>query len=77
MEFKRYNKYIVLKCDDVEKYLTIQEQGMLDKMRLTIVAERQTDGKAGHSYVVVNEEMPYAEQVWELIQEHWEKEHST
>ena len=77
MEFKRYNKYLVLKWSDIEKYLTIQEQGMLDKMRLAIAAERETDGKTEHDYVVINEKMPYAEQVWRLIQEHWEVSNET
>ena len=35
---------------------------------------REEEGRKDNSYVVVNEDEPYAEQVWKLVQDHWEEE---
>jgi len=72
-EFKRYLKYGVFKWTDAEKYLTKQELESFSSFLLQIRNGRFRDGKKLHDYVVVNQEMPYAGQVWKLIQEHWEQ----
>lgn len=73
-EFKRENKYLVLKWDDVRRFLHPNDGENLDRI-LTIIADgRQSEGKKENSYVVVNMDEPYAEQVWKLIQAQWEKE---
>ncbi len=69
-EFKRENKYLVLKHDDIELYLKKRDKTDLDIMLLGIAQGRMDDGKEPNRYVVVNEDEPYAEQVWKLIEKH-------
>ena len=68
-EFKREIKYLVLKWDDIDKYLT---QTDFAKTLLALVSHivhcRRLDGKKENTYVVVNEEELYAEIVWKLIE---------
>jgi hypothetical protein len=66
-DFKRENKYLVLKWDDIEAALTGQGLDMLGSICDAIVSYREREEKPDNSYVVVNEDEPYAEQVWELI----------
>ena len=60
-------KYLVLKLDDIEKYLTDREKFALTNVCLRIREGRDLDGKKQNHYVVVNEEETYAEKVWDLI----------
>lgn len=76
-EFKRENKYLVLKHGDIELYLTKRDKADLNIMLLGIAKGRIDMGKKPNHYVVVNEDEPYAEQVWQLIQEHWEASNET
>lgn len=69
-EFKRYQKYLVLKIEDIEKYLDKRQRLDLGILALTIYEARLNDGKKNNLYVVVNEDEPYAEEVWQLIQRH-------
>jgi len=72
-EFKRYSKYEVMKLDDIKKYLTTQQQGELSEIVSDIQYGRKREGKIPcNNYVVINEDQPYAEKVWELIKEQWE-----
>lgn len=69
-EFVRYEKYEVMKLDDMDKYLTSEQRKQLDTVIGIIQAGRVHDNKVPcNRYVVVNEDMPYAEQVWKLIEE--------
>ena len=71
-EFKRENKYLVLKWGDIEKCLGEVDKKLLEEMCNCITANRHYYGKKDNFYVVVNEDEPYAEQVWELIKKHQE-----
>lgn len=71
-KFKRYNKYIVLKIADINQYLTEDERLTLHNLSWKIQNARAAIGKEPNSYVVVNQDMPYANKVWELIQKDWE-----
>lgn len=74
-EFKRYPKYEVMKLEDIEKYLSFEQRGQLANIIRTLEYGRLKEGKpACNSYVVVNEDQSYAEQVWALIKEQWEKD---
>ena len=67
--FKRYVKYEVIKVEDIGKYLSAEQKANLDNIINTLHVGREKDGKrACNSYVVVNEDMPYAEAVWKLIE---------
>ena len=70
-EFKREQKYLVIKLADLQKYASnmIPE---LNKILSLIRLGREREGKRDSNYVVVNEDEPYAETVWALIKARWE-----
>lgn len=70
-KFERYNKYLVLKWDDIEKYTNGEQKKWIERVCFSIRNHRLAHGKKDHSYVVVNQDMPYAEKVWGLIEENW------
>lgn len=69
MTFKRYDKYEVIKIDDIEGYLTNDQKVALISIIETVQKGRTQKGKpACNNYVVVNADEPYAEVVWKLIE---------
>ena len=70
-EFKRYEKYVVLKFADIQKYLSPVQLVALTDISVTIDRTRLMDGKTNHGYVVVSSDEPYAEEVWKLIEKNW------
>jgi len=77
VKFERYTKYEVMKLDDIEKYLPNEMKEWLHVIIETIQEGREKDNKVPcNHYVVINEDEPYAEKVWALIQEQWEKENN-
>lgn len=67
MAFKKENKYLVLKQEDIKKYLPEDEQKKISFLANVISMGREEDGKKENSYVVVNEDEPYTDIVWGLI----------
>ena len=67
MTFKRYNKYLVLKWEDVDKALGETNHRLLYDLAGMIDKHRTSLGKKPNSYIVVNEDEPYAEIVWKLV----------
>jgi len=73
-KFKREEKYLVLKLEGIDK---LPDQ-MLENLKAVlsyIESLRRAQGKKDNSYIVVNEDEPYAEAVWKLIQEEEERKH--
>ena len=68
--FEKKQKYIVIKIEDVNKYLGLlpQLKTELDGILCFIAACRKVDRKPENSYVVVNQDEPYADIVWQLIE---------
>jgi len=62
-----YNKYLVLKQEDVEK-LPADLKEALKAVQGWIRASRLAEDRKNNTYVVVNEDEPYAEVVWKLIE---------
>lgn len=63
-----FEKFIVLKNADAEKYLTAEEFKMLLILQKKILTGRMSDGKMqNNTYYVVNTDEPYAMQVRDLI----------
>lgn len=63
-----FEKFIVLKNSDVEKYLTNEEFKILRSLQKKILTGRMSDGKLqNNTYYVVNTDEPYAKQVRNLI----------
>jgi hypothetical protein len=74
-KFERYTKYEVIKLDDIKKFLNSDQKAILSGIIETIKEGRKADGKVPcNNYVVVNEDEPYAEIVWKLIQSQWERD---
>ena len=71
----RYNKYLVIKRADIDKYLSQDAKAILDYLTEKIDTGRLMEKKPLHNYIVVNQTEPYAEKVWELIEEN--KDEST
>jgi len=65
-QFERYGKFHVHKIED-EYYLNDSERRMLHALLNKIREGRLANKKKENIYVVVNEDEPYAEKVWELV----------
>ena len=68
-EVQKEEKYLVIKKDDMEKYLTWTEQTVLNIVITKIITERSREGKRRNKYVMCNQDEPYSEAVWLLILE--------
>ena len=67
---KKENKYLVIKWDDVNKYLTADEQGEMDGILNMIDKGRRKADKSPldqNKYLIVNQDEPYADLVWQII----------
>jgi len=69
-QFIKHNKFLVIKIDDCDNYLTAYEQNELALICDTIRRERLKLDKPMNSYIIVNQDEPYAGDVWELIKNH-------
>lgn len=68
MEVKqKEEKYLVLKLADIENYLSQRRKELLNECCDEIRLARLMVGKKSNHYIVVNEEEPYAEKVWDLV----------
>lgn len=64
----RYNKYLVIKIADIEKYLSDEKQLKLNALVTCIRVGRVKDGKQDQQYVCVAADWPMYEQVWKMIE---------
>lgn len=70
MTFKRENKYLVVKWDDIYKYLSDEHRWWLNGLLLEIEEGRMLDGKEPDpKFVCVKETYPEYEYVWKCIEE--------
>ena len=67
--FVRKEKYLVLKIDDLDRYLFPFQKKQLSMICAIVENGRRVDDKKQNYYVVVNQDEPYSEQVWKLIEE--------
>ena len=64
----RTNTHIVIKREDIFKYLTDNQIKNLDDVLNTIADGRKKDGKKPvNSYYICNKDEPYADEVLEVI----------
>lgn len=64
---ERENRYTVLKNKEVESILDLHEQQLLDGICRKINSYRQFAGKGILQCVVVEDDWPEYEKVWEMI----------
>lgn len=62
-----YNKFMIVKNEDIKNYLTPTEQNILNELLIKIGANRMGDGKGTNNYLVVNQDESYADLVKKLI----------
>lgn len=62
------NTHVVIKIEDIEKYLTREEIGYLNAFLIQIQQGRQKDGKKPiNDYYICNTDEPYSEEVYSVI----------
>lgn len=62
-----YNKFTVIKNEDIEEYLTVEQKAALQGIKLSIALKRLNDSKKKNKYLVVNVDEPYAKYVKDMI----------
>jgi hypothetical protein len=67
-------KYLVLKIDDINRYLDEKAKIELAAASTSIETLRMIEGKTINEYFVVNKDEPYADKVKALIDEHESEE---
>lgn len=67
-EFKRENRYLVLKRSDLSKYLSRQEIETLEQIGNRVADFRQLDGKDPLQCVVIERDWPEFEPTWKAIE---------
>ncbi|QFG05733.1 hypothetical protein 035JT001_66 [Bacillus phage 035JT001] len=68
-------RFTVLKNQDIEEYLSSMDRRELLRMMNKIETRRKLSGRdSGHTYLVINTDEPYADQVIEIMRKHnhWE-----
>lgn len=67
-EFKREDRYLVLKMSDIKNYLTKQDQDALSRIDCKIGKCREADGKPSLECAVVEQDWPEYEPTWQAIE---------
>lgn len=65
---ERYNKYFVLKTEDIGKYLSDDQQLTLSALSTKIEVHRLHAGKKPQKYVCVAADWPMYEDVWKMVE---------
>jgi hypothetical protein len=68
-----YRKYLVIKREDMKKYLPIHYQTDFCDIIDYINERRTEDGKKHNLYIVINTDEPYAQEVIDIMKKygHW------
>lgn len=68
-----FSKFTVIKNDDVEKYLTPSSKEALEDIKSDIYFSRIGDYKTDNTYLVINTDEPYANQIIDILKAngHW------
>ena len=68
-----FNKFIVIKTDDIEKYLSNEGKKALYRCLDSLLDSRRHDGKQENTYLVINTDEPYAHEIVEILKRngHW------
>lgn len=65
-------RFLVLKREDIEKYLTDKQKDNLEDITCDVHTGRMAEGKSKwpNTYLVFNIDEPYAQQVWDIMHSH-------
>lgn len=65
----REERYVVFKVADIEKYLNAEHKNVIESLKILINSNRHVDGKKSQlKCVVVEEDWPEYEKVWNMIE---------
>lgn len=67
-EFKRENRYIVLKRSDIDRYLSMESKRELLEICEQLQQGRLNDDRADLKCVIVESDWPEYEAVWDMIE---------
>lgn len=71
--FKLYQKFLVLKIEDIAKFLNAYEVSILVDLTRRVWQGRVNVGKSpSHEYIVVSDDEPYYSEVLEMVRKHEE-----
>lgn len=73
-EFRREPRYVVFKITDIHKYLSEFNQGQIMRLGGIIAEGRAMDGKPPFNAVVVEQDWPEFDMVWQAIEDRVKKE---
>lgn len=67
------HKYVVIKNEDIDEFLDLAEREKLLAILHRMEQRRYTSGKALNSYVVVNTDEPYIDEIVSIMERngHW------
>jgi hypothetical protein len=74
LEGGNFDKFTVIKNEDIKKYLTDIQENELEGVLVTIENGRVGESKkANNTYLVINTDEPYAEEVIAILKQngHW------
>ena len=73
LEGGRFNKFTVIKNDDLYKYIKVSDLFVLKRIMEKIQHFRKKAGKKDNIYIVINTDEPYADEVIEIMKKngHW------
>jgi uncharacterized Zn finger protein (UPF0148 family) len=74
LEGGKFDKFTVIKNEDVQKYIADQDKGALIEIQSNIEDGRLNEGRnIGNTYLVINTDEPYASEVIEILKRngHW------
>jgi len=67
-EFKKEDRYIVIKRADVDRYLSGMEKSQLIGLCHEVAQSREREGKPNKCFVVVADDWPEYDLVWSMIE---------
>jgi len=65
-----FNKFTVIKNEDIRRYLDDNEQNEFNTLRYEINSGRFNDSKPMNKYIVINTDEEYAPEVIEILKRH-------
>jgi len=68
-EFVRENRYVIFKSTDIQRYLTTEDKHLLLLLDNKISKGRCDDNRPQLNAVVVEEDWPEYEKVWQMIED--------
>jgi len=73
-EFEREYRYTIIKIKDIEKYLSYKQKQELESILFQIRLRRARDERPRLKCVVVEDDWPEYEKVWDMLEERMKNE---